>query len=126
MRTVLAFAAFLSLFVHAAFAEERSDASAIGNRVRTTQIIIADVRTKLRPTLSNQEQTILDWIEFSVDPTISFAGNAMNQGGRRAITVSAGVAFLMNVLGQSIAVGTRGNVPCMQTHLMRSIRDAIE
>jgi hypothetical protein len=32
----------------------------------------------------------------------------------------------MNVLGQSAAVGYRGNVPCMQAHLFRSIKDAVE
>lgn len=126
MRTPLVTLALLCLFVRAAYGEGTSDAAAIEQWVRITRIAIADVRTKLRPMLSDEEQKVLSQIEFRVDPTIAFAGNARKRGDRRTIVISAGVAFLMNVLGQSMAVGERGNVPCMQTHLLRSIKDALE
>jgi hypothetical protein len=109
-----------------AHAQSTSPGAQIDNLIKVTRAAIADVRARVRPTLDEEEQKILDQIQYNVDPTVTFNGHAWLDKGRRIITVSAGVAFLMNVLGQSEAVGKRGNVACMQTHIFRSIKDALE
>jgi hypothetical protein len=93
---------------------------------RITRSVIVDVRSRLRPKLTEDEREILDQIDFTADPIIAVAGVATNQNGRRKIVISSGTAFLMNVLGQSAAVGYRGNVRCMQIHMLKSIKDAFE
>jgi hypothetical protein len=126
MRVFLLLAASVIFVNEGAHAQGTGEAAVIDHWVSVTRAAIADVRAKLRPKLSEEDLRVLNSVEFSVDPTLAFAGNARKEGKQRTIAISAGVAYLMSVLGQSVAVGKRGNVPCMQTHMFRSIKDAIE
>jgi hypothetical protein len=110
-----------------AYAQPPNDGAPIDDLIKVTQAAIADVRSRVRPTLKEEEQKILDQIQDNVEPAATFNAQAWRRDqGERIITVSAGVALLMNVLGQSEAVGKRGNVDCMDTHMFRSIKDALE
>jgi hypothetical protein len=127
MRALAFLVIVLSMFLGETTAQilDKSELEAADQLARITRVAIADVREKLRPTLTQNERAILDQIDFRVDPTVTFQGGAFLIGDRqRAVVISSGVAYLMNVLGQSTAVGYRGNVECMQMHMLASIKEA--
>src|SRR6185312_16140178 len=101
-RAIILFFILTPIWPTHVLAQYASDRAEIEHWAEITRIAIQDVRAKLRPMLKTDERAFLDHIEFSVDPTIAFAGHAQHQGGRRTIVVSAGVGYLMNVLGQSV------------------------
>ena len=127
MRRSIVAALFLNLFAYnVCWAQKQDDAAAIDTLSTMTKRAIADIIVRLPPLLDTDERQIFDQIRFVIDPTLQFNGRAWKDGEIRTVGVSAGVSFLMNVLAQSMAVGFRGNVPCMQAHALRSIKDTIE